>query len=293
MGDNNQKQFDAGIYIKTVSGSILAFVKILEAIIAGAGIFAILFISDRIAVLSLKIAEYINPYLYYFLPNKIFNIVRNILQFPLLIPAIILLLVILDGIGVFLMRNANTGEGLVSLIHTIYWIFYIIQLVGMVLSAIRLVLGANQVNDAFSNTEGGAAVSTVIGGMGVFFFPAFLFSFLITLFMCNYHHDILIVLKTVHSERRSGCLQRVEKNHLVGRTGWFVFGAGLLLFNSILWLLSVAGNVDFVPNEILENLPKLAPIVWFGINSVICLVIFMKNFALRRCAKNFQKVHRI
>lgn len=176
-------------------------------------------------------------------------------------------------------------------VHTVYWIIGILYIILFCFGVYQYTAAANRINQALSTTSQSSAVTASLGAMRISVYIAFLCSFITLLFFCSYHHDIRVVLKTVGQERSSGSLHAVGKNHLVGRSGWLVWGAGASFLSSLILLASSFSGINFVPNELWENIPKLSPVFWAGLYAGFWLLNFLKYFALRRCAKKFNKFH--
>ena len=284
------KRFDPDQYIKTKSGSVLAFVKLLEAIAAGIGIIALVSVSARVSQLSRELLYYISQFSSY-LPASFSRVLIELFRNPLLILTIILMLIILDGIGVLMMRYGSSGGGLVRFVHTIRWIAYIIEILCLIVGMVRFVLGLHQTSQAFADVNGANAA---IGALGITGWVYFLCSLINLLFYCNYHHDIRVVLKTVQQERSSRRISKVGKNHLAGRSTWFAWGSGLwFICSAFLFIYPIVSHENLLSTETLRQISKyIAPIALSGINFIIALLVFLKYLCLRICMRNFNKMHK-
>ena len=177
----NHKQAVADRYLKTASGSVLAFTKMLEAIAAGIGIIMLVFVSDAMSKTIREITALINQSFYFVLPTKFADAISNLIRYPMLIPVIVLLLIILDGIGVLMMRYSGSGERLVSLVHRIYWITFLIEIIALIVGMLRFVLGLDDISQAMGNNQ---SVFTSLGSLGIFVWIYF-FAALIGLLFLN------------------------------------------------------------------------------------------------------------
>ena len=281
-GDNNDR-INPDLYIKTSSGSILAVMKLLEAIAASLGFAAVLATSNGIASLTEQVVNAVNESLNYLLPSFTARLAGTFARFILLLPAIMLLLVILDGIGVFIMRVSGQGATLVRFVHTIYWLGYIIQIV---LFAGGFIYSLFEINSSMS--ESSSLVTAILG----LYIPVFASTLCCMLFVCNYHHDIMVVLGTVQMERLTGKIHPVGKNHLMGRSGWLAAGSGILCASSaFLFIYPLVTGIQIVPEETLESLQKIGAMAILGFNLFFWLTVFLKYLSLRICMGNFRKYH--
>ena len=287
--NGNNNRFNPDVYIKTNSSTILAIIKTIESI---ATCFGLLGLAAGILGVSAAVNHFtdsVNEILLNYLPNISFQLPGFLLKLHYLIPALVLLLIILDGFGIFLMRFADRGEELVRFVHFIFWMLSILGIIIFVGSVIMYHIEMNRLNDAFSSSSSLAALS---GVMGFFIYPIIVINFLILLFICNYHHDICVVLKTVHEEKRTGYNAAVGNNHLMGRSGWLAWSSGAVFVVSAVYLIiPLVTGKQLVPEESRNSLIKLAPVVLLAINFLISLLIFLKYLSLRICVGNFVKNH--
>ena len=101
----------------------------------------------------------------------------NLVRYPMLLPVIIMLLIFLDGIGVLMMRYSRSGEGLVRIIHTVYWLCLLIEIIALIIGMLRFVLGLDDLSKAFGGNQ---SVYASLGSMRIVFWILF-FSVLIGL----------------------------------------------------------------------------------------------------------------
>ena len=290
FGGGNHNRFNPDCYLKTASGSVLAFTKMLEAIAAGIGIVMLVFVSEAISGTIREISLLINQYFHFVFPEKIADTLSNLVRYPMLLPVIILLLIILDGIGVLMMRYSRSGEGLVQIIHTVYWLSLVIEIIALIIGMLRFVLGLDDLSQAMSGNQ---SVYTSLGSMGIFVWIWFLAALIGLLFYYNYHHDICTVLKAVYQERVSGKPVSVQKNHLAGRSGWFAWGSGCyFVLSAILVIYPLLTKTNLISDEKIREMTDIPAMVLLIINMLISLISFAKYLSLRICVRNFQKVHK-
>lgn len=280
--DSQQNQSISDSYIKTSSGTILAVTKILESAVAAAILFLILYASVSFATV---ISGFLNNYLYesvfFALPDLISNFYGIFLMY------LFLILIILDGVGVLLLRFTNSSVRIVEIVHTIYWISFIVDIIELLYALYEAI--------KFSvNASGGMQQSTsAIFGLGlVMTYVSFLVVFLVLLFLCNYHHDICTVMKAVVKERQTGQIAEVGKNRLGWKVGLFTWGSGFIFVVSLLYAaLYLFSGVNVIPESVSENMVVTSGFLLLLMNAFICLLIFLKYFSLRRCYGNFRKIH--
>ena len=290
--DYGINHFDPEQYIQTDSGSLLAGIKMFEAIFAGLRLFVMIVLSGYI----LQLTQYIAVSLLQLLGNVKIDLTLFIffmqLRYPLVIPGIILLLMILDGIGVLLMRFGESGELLVRFVHTIYWIGLIIAIIYIFYFSFRSFNFITQLGYALgADKSKWQSLTTLRFFLLLFVLAVVIFSWL---FLCNYHHDIRVVLETVHKERKRGHPQKVGKNHLAGRCTILLLNAGIWFIISAVLLIWFINHPigDLLPEEIAKYLPAiLSPIVLLTTIFIINLISFLKFLTLRICVRNFQKMH--
>lgn len=287
--NGNNNRYNPDVYIKTKSGSILAFIKIMEAIAASIGLIILYIgafgISAALNNYFLELSNALSGYL----PSSAIRATGILAQLPLLIPPLFLLLIILDGIGTFMLRFADRGESLVRFVHFIRWILSIIEIILFIATIIYSLNGASKLNDAFGSSAG---ILASIGILGFFLYPLTAVNFGILLFKCNYHHDICTVLKTVHEEKRKGQLALVGENHFMGRTGWLAWGSGFAFAsNAFLLIYPLVTHRQLVSEESWRSISNLAPIITQSIVCLFSFLVFLKYLSLRICARNFRKYH--
>lgn len=214
----------------------------------------------------------------------------NLVRYPMLLPVIIMLLIFLDGIGVLMMRYSRSGEGLVRIIHTVYWLCLLIEIIALIIGMLRFVLGLDDLSKAFGGNQ---SVYASLGSMRIVFWILF-FSVLIgLLFYCNYHHDICAVLQTINQERVSGKPVKVKKNHLAGRSGLLAWATGCyFVLSAILVIYPLLTKTNLISDETIKEMTNIPSMVLLSINMLISLISFVKFLSLRICVKSFQKVHK-
>ena len=285
----NSGRFDPSVYIKTKSGSILAIIKLLEAIAACIGLIGLFIGFAGITAITDKITEAVYEISNSFLPVLTTRLAGNLARFSFLLPMIILALIILDGLGTFMMRYAGTGEGIVRFVHFICWVRYIIEIIFFIIGIIWHLYSLRQLN----NTAGGSSTLFVsLGMLGIFVYPVLAAAFAYLLFLCGYHHDICTVLKTVQEEKRTGYNVAAGDNHLPGRSSWLAWGSGIAFVNSaMLFIYPLVTNKQFVDVDTSKMGLDLGSTVLLGSHFVLWLLIFLKYLSLRICAGNFRKYH--
>ena len=286
---NNSNHYNPGVYIKTRSGFILAFIKIMEAIAASVCLIVLFIgINGIFASLNnffLELSQTLSTYL----PPSLSQTPGFLTQLPLLLPSLFLLLIIFDGIGIFLMRFANRGESLVRFVHIICWILSLIEIILFIAAIVLSVLGISRMNDA---TGGFSRFIKSIGAAGIFIYPLFALYFEVLLFKCRYHRDICTVLKTVHEEKQTGQLAVVGQNNFMGRTGWLAWSSGIIfVFTALILIYPLITHKQLVPEESWHSVANLAPVITQTIICLFSFLVFLKYLSLRICARNFQKYH--
>ena len=287
--NGNNNRFNPDVYIKTNSSTILAIIKTIESIAACFGLLGLVISFLGVSTAVNHFTDSVNEVLLNYLPDISFQLPGFLLKLHYLMPALVLVLIILDGFGVFLMRFADRGEELVRFVQFLFWILSILGIIlyfgGIILYHVQM----NRLNDAFGSSSSLAAIS---GVMGFFIYPVIAINFLVLLFICNYHHDIYTVLKTVHEEKRTGYNAAVGNNHLMGRSGWLAWSSGAAFAVSAAYLvLPLVTHKQLVPEETRNSLLNLAPMVLLAINCIICLLVFLKYLSLRICVGHFRKYH--
>ncbi len=290
LGSIVHKEPIADRYLKTPSASVFAFTKFLEMIAAGLGMIVLVFVSDAVSGAVREITEAVCMTFYFVVPEKLAGTLSNLVRYPMLIPVSILVLIILDGLGVLMMRYTGSGEGLVQLIHRIYWLTFLIEIIFLIVGMIRFVLGLDDLSRAMGSNQ---SMYSTLGAMGAIAWIYFFVTLIFLLFYCNYHHDICVVLETVSAERRSAGPVTVKKNRLAGRSGWFAFGTGCyFVFSAILFFYPLLTETNVISDEKIKEMTNLPYMAVMGINMLISLISFAKYLSLRICVGNFQKMHK-
>lgn len=287
--NGNNNRFNPDVYIKTNSSAILAIIKTIESIAACFGLLGLVISFLGVSTAVNHFTDSVNEVLLNYLPNISFQLPGFLLKLHYLMPVLVLLLIILDGFGVFLMRFTDRGEELVRFVHFMFWILSILGIIIFVGGVIMYHVQMNRLNDAFGSSSSLGAIS---GVMGFFIYPVIAINFLVLLFICNYHHDIYTVLKTVHEEKRTGNNVAVGNNHLMGRSGWLAWSSGAAFAGSAAYLIiPLVTHKQIIPEETRNSLLNLAPMVLLALNCLICFLIFLKYLSLRICVGHFRKYH--
>ncbi len=291
LESQSHKQPIADQYLKTTSGSVLVFTKILEAIAAGIGMIKLVFMSDAISKKIIReIIVWIYQSFYFVLPAEFADAISNPGRYSIIIPVIVLLLIILDGIGVLMMRYSGSGERLVSFVHRIYWIAFLLEIIALIVGMLRFVLRLDDISQALSNNQ---SVFTAVRSLGIIAWLYFFAALIGLLFYCNYHHDICIVLKAVIQERQSENPVNVKKNRLSGRSGWLAWGAGIwFVLSAILLIFPLLTKTTLISDDTIKELIDIPVMILTFINLIISLISFMKYLSLRICVRNFQRAHK-
>ena len=140
----------------------LAFVKILEAIAAAAGLVYLVLGYFGISTLFDGITASVNAVINQYLPTAIIRLPGFAAKSSFLLPAIFLVLLMLDGIGTFMIRFLNRGENLVRFVHLIYQIAAILEIILFIVVVILLLHYAS---------DGSTAAIAAFGAFGILMIP--------------------------------------------------------------------------------------------------------------------------
>ena len=286
-----RKYFDPRLYINTLSGFLLAFIKMIESAAAAAGLILVLH-RARLGALSLQ--ELLAPL------QQLSNLVPAVdlswlplipLRYQLAITFVILVLTILDGVGLLLIRTGASGGGLVRFVHTVLWIGHILMIIGVIFWTVRVAGGFGSAGRALRGQSSDAAAAFGLLGMSTYLYG--IAAVLGLLYYGNYHHDIRVVLKTVEQEHRTREAAAVGRNHLYGRSFWMMLGSVLYAAVSILLLiglLSADAKGSAESAAVIRSVMYVT--VFLAANALYAVLEFLKYAALCRCMRNFRKVHR-
>lgn len=285
-----RKYFDPRLYINTLSGFLLAFIKMIESAAAAAGLILVLH-RARLGALSLQ--ELLAPL------QQLSNLVpaADLPTLPLIplryqpvIPFVILVLTILDGIGLLMIRTGASGGGLVRLVHTVLWIGHILMILGVIFWTVRLAAGFGDAGLALRGQSSDAAAAFGLLGAGTYLYG--IAAVLVLLFYCNYHHDIRVVLKTVGQEHRTREAAEVGRNHLYGRSFWMMLGSALYTAATVLIFIALLPAEPKTSAETAAGkMTEMYGLMVFGANVLFAFLAFLKYAALRRCMRNFRRAH--
>lgn len=280
---NNSNRFDPDIYIKTKSGGVLAFVKVLEAIAAAAGFVCLAIGYFGVSTLFDSITASVNAVINQYLPTAMIRLPEFAAKSSFLLPAIFLVLLMLDGIGTFMIRFLNQGENLVRFVHLIYQIVSILEIIFFIVIVILLL--------HYASDESTASIAA-FGALGILTIPITGGSLAVLFFQSGFHHDIRTVLKTVHEEKRSGQNLVVGDNHLAGRSSCLAWGSGITFaYSAFLFIYPLVTHKQINQETSPISIPNLAPVITLAINFVFWLFTFLKYLSLRICTGNFKKYH--
>ena len=277
-------------YVNTGAAGVLAIMKMLETLAALLGIVMLVFVSDMMTQTIRTVTQWINQTVNFIMPEKIAETVNNLVRVPMLLPVLILLMIVLDGIGVLLMRYAGFGEGLVRLVHRICWFRYLAEIILLIIGMLRFVFGLDDFSRTFGNNS---SLYASLGSMKILVWILFFANLLILLFYCNFHNDICTVLHAVSQERKAVNPVKVGRNNLAGRSSCFAAGAGCyFLLSAFGFIYPLLTNTKLISDEKLGQYTDIPAMVLLGVNMFISLIAFAKYLSLSICAGKFKKLHK-
>ena len=291
QGVVTEQRYDPEVYIKTKSGSLFAIIKMFEAAAAGIGLFAFVLFHGMIVLIAQNLLTRFEPLIRIIFPDYAVRLLTTSFRLPAILIVVILLLVVLDGIGVMIIRYGQSGEGLVSFVHLIRWIANIIRILLVIISLLRCVVFFRNAGNLVHGDNG---AEKSLAAPGTYVLVCLIVRLVYLIFFCNYHKDIRIILDTVHEERQILLPVRAERQHLAGRCLLITWNAGTYLLFSLLFLvLSIVMGRDLIPESSLREISiAVSPLVLLTVNFLVALLRFLKFIAMRNCVKSFNKAHK-
>ena len=250
------------LYINTGKGTVLAIIKLLEALVAGYGLYYI----------------FTNPQALHKIMNDLFTnlevnsqsafastyqLLTNSIQYIL---AFVLVLIVLDGLGVFFLRTTHKGAGLVKFCHTVRYLFSIVGIIASIaiyvqyiINVVKVTQAAKQfIGDYFAFLGSFELIIDVIILLGVFWL------------LISYDRYVARVMKQVKIETKAGEIQPFKKKNPLGREA--------------AWLGGISAVANFVkPVEILRG----ANVISIAVSAVVAIKFFLVN----RCSADFDRAH--
>ena len=272
-------------YINTGKATILAIIKLAEALVCGYALYVVL---AKPAVIQKALSVFYEGFSFNAQSQSaFFDIYRTLLSSAGYILAFELLLIVLDGFGSFFTRVAHKGAGLVRTVHTIRYIFSIIGFIGCFYIIFRYAMAMMQVAETASRM-GMADVFTFLGSYElVIYIIVILGAFWI--FM-DYDRYVAKVMKQVSLELKAGEIKPYGGKAWLRREAlWFacILGASAVL--SVVELAAgdsaLAGIASYVkPIEILYRGSNVLSIA-------VVAVLAVKFLLVNRCTADFDKAH--
>ena len=282
MNDSiDNTQYSPNIYIKTRAATILAFIKVIEIILACYGLYLVV-------GTDLKISDSFNSF-----SNSLSNMsgYSAILASESILFSVItwvsivgLSLIILDSVCVVLLRFTGRFSGIIRLIHTLIFIAMIIAFAMAIVGLVDMIRSIGQSGPdiaAFSRAYTLTYSGLALAGIGLTF---------------GYHWNIASLMKTIGIERRTGQKRAAKKSSLPRICSYYSWVIAIpLILLAASWALITFGNLpanswirqmlQFV--NYLETTDTISFVCEIGIG-----IFFIIKFSLvRACAKGFNAEH--
>lgn len=270
------------LYINTSKATVLAIIKLFEALAAGYALYYIFtnpqslhkIMSDLFKNIEVN-SQSAFASTYQLLTNSVLYIL-----------AFILALIVLDGLGGFFLRITHKGAGLVRFCHLIRYIFSVVGLIASIviyvqyfINVMKITQTAKQFNigDLFSFLGSFELIIDIIILLGVFWI------------FITYDRYVAKLMKQVAKETKAGEIQTYnKKNHLGREAAWLggivTVSVALSIIEMVAGDSAISAIASFVkPVEILRGAN--------AISVVVAAVLAIKYFLVSRCSADFDKAH--
>ncbi len=270
------------LYINTGKGTILAIIKLLEALVAGYGLYYI----------------FTNPQALHKIMNDLFTnlevnsqsafastyqLLTNSIQYIL---AFVLLLIVLDGLGAFFLRTTHKGAGLVRFCHMVRYIFTVVGFIASIaiyvqyiINVVKVTQAAKQFNigDYFAFLGSFELIIDVIILLGVFWL------------LVTYDRYVARVTKQVKIETKAGEIQPFKKKNPLGREAAWL--GGIIAASVVLSIVEVVAG-DSAISAVASFIKPVGILRGASAISIaVSAVVAIKFFLVSRCSADFDRAH--
>ena len=272
-------------YINTWKATLLAIIKLIEAVAAGYALYYI--IANPHAVQGI-VESFFNGMAFsadaqssfYSIYLILYNSVQIVLAFELA-------LLVLDGLGSFFTRVAHKGSSVVKLVHIIRYVFSIIGFIGCFYVIIRYTTAMINAAQA-TNKLGFGDVFTYMGSYELVLYIVFILgAFWI---LMSYDRYVARVMKQVSMEIIAGEIQQMKKKNRLGReSAWL---AGILGISAVLSIVELVAGESVLAS--IASFVKPVQILYRGSNVIsitVVAVMVLKFFLVNRCSADFDRAH--
>ena len=273
------------LYTDTAKATVLALIKLIEALAAG---YALYYILANPAAVQGIVDVFYEGFSFHASAKSAFVRIYQILHDSIhVILAFELLLLVLDGLGSFLVRAAHRGAGLVRLVHIVRYIFTIAGFIGSLVLIFEYTMAIFRTAQTLNKVSFGD-LFTYLGSYELVIFVILLLgAFWILL---AYDRCVAGVMKQVSTEIKAGTVLPLKKRNHLGREA--IWLAGILGLSAALSIVELAAGEStlasiadyFKPIEILY---KGSGIVSISVTAVMAL----KYFLVFLCSADFDSAH--
>lgn len=275
------------IYINTGKATVLAIIKLIEALAAG---YALYYIIMNPQAVQKIVEDFYNGITFSVNTQSSFYSVYQALHNNIqLILAFMLGLIVLDGLGAFFTRFAHKGAGLVRIVHIIRYIFSIIGFIASIYviyvyisTMVKAAQAANKVGfgDVFAFLGSFELVLYVVFILGAFWI------------LMAYDRYVARAMKQVSLELKTDQIELLRaKNHLGRESAWL---CGILGVSAILSVIELVAGESVLAN--VASFIKPIEILYKGSNVISIIAVAamaIKFFLVNRCSADFDKAHKL
>ena len=273
------------VYIDTGKATVLAIIKLVEALVAGYALYYII-MNPRAAQ---KIVEDFYEGMtfsanaqsaFYSVYQTLYNSIQIILAFELV-------LLVFDGLGSFFTRFAHKGAGFVKFVHMVRYIFSIIGFLGSFYVIYQYIAAMIKAAQA-TNKMGFGDIFAFLGSYELVLYVIFILgAFWI---LMEYDRYVARIMKQVSVEIKAGEIQPMKKKNRLGReSAWL---GGILGISAALSIVEIVAGESTLAN--VSSFVKPIEILYKGssvMSIAVVAVMAIKFFLVNRCSADFDRAH--
>ena len=274
----------SSLYINRVSATILALIKIVEAVVAGYCLVHVISllvsvidffakgVNDMTQYLDLMTSEFGFSQEIYDASVKsavgVVTIPFGVILGILGITVIALLLVVIEGIATLTLRFAKRGALVIRGIRRFYLVLSVLNLVLFAYLAVLYIINFSKISQAIGET-GAVGLNVVMIAVGVI-------TLVILILQFCYHKDIARAMTTVDYEIEYDRPGDLKRTHLSGISFIFALPSTILL---VVWVVGIV--TGYIPVLAMERLSMIMSIVTLA-------VMMLKQYSICFCNRNLK-----
>lgn len=287
QNDSASRRIHVASYTKTTPVKIIAALKVLEALLAAAGVVLLIIYAGSISLLT--------TYLIADLSDSMQNVAQTgtavvllravsfLLQAPVIPALIACALIIVEAVGYVNLVSSDHGEKPIRFISRLRMFLWLLNIIVIILFFVSVILHLDRI------TIGSVLLVILICAVCL----------LIPLFYCFWNRDVANIMLTIENERTSGSLQYAGGKGLLWKATLCLVLAVLNIIIPVLLLLfgGISAVTDMISNigngaNVLRSIFQAGGTVFsFVLTLLIPACRFIIALAVYKAAQTFNKLH--